>query len=231
MRNFALYERLSHDERDELRRRVQVFVAEKFWEGCGGLVVTEEMQVTIAAQACLLVLGFPGEHFERLLTVLVYPSGYFAEDRRHLPGGIVSEELALRLGEAWTGGPVVLSWDDVLESGRDGDDGYNVVFHEFAHVLDMQNVTVDGTPPLPSEEQYRNWREVLAEEYNRHRRRSGWRRTVLDPYGATDEGEFFAVATEAFFERPHGLEREHPRLFELLHSFYNQDPRLWSVRT
>ncbi|HUG89526.1 MAG TPA: M90 family metallopeptidase [Planctomycetaceae bacterium] len=226
--NFVLYGWLSDEERERLRRRSQVFMAEKYWEGCGGLVVSDEMKVTIAAQACLLVLGLEHEYYDRLLSVLVYPTGYFAEERRHLPAGVISEATEFRLGEAWTSGPVILSWDDVLAGGRFPRDGRNVVFHEFAHVLDLDHSGPDGTPELASAEQYRTWHEVMTAEYNRLRRQSERRqRTVLDPYGATDEAEFFAVATEAFFERPQQLLEQHPQLYGLLREFYRQEPVRW----
>ena len=228
--NFTLYARLSDDERRRLHGRAQIFIAEKYWEGCGGLVITDEIKVTIAAQASLLVLGMEREYYDRLLSVLVYPTGYFADERRQLPIGIVSEETVLRLGEAWTSGPVVLSWDDVLAGGRFPQDGRNVVFHEFAHVLDLTHSGPDGTPELADAAQYRTWHDVMTAEFERLRRQSERRqKTVLDPYGATDAAEFFAVATEAFFERPRHLADEHPRLYELLRDFYRQEPLQWSA--
>jgi Mlc titration factor MtfA (ptsG expression regulator) len=228
--NFALYARLGDDERRRLQGRTQIFIAEKYWEGCGGLVITDEIKVTIAAQACLLVLGIEPEYYDRLLSVLVYPTGYFADERRQLPTGIVSEETVLRLGEAWTSGPVVLSWDDVLAGGRFPQDGRNVVFHEFAHVLDLTHSGPDGTPELADAAQYRTWHDVMTAEFERLRRQSERRqKTVLDPYGATDAAEFFAVATEAFFERPRHLADEHPRLYELLRDFYRQEPLQWTA--
>jgi Mlc titration factor MtfA (ptsG expression regulator) len=136
----------------------------------------------------------------------------------------------LRLGEAWTSGPVVLSWDDVLAGGRFPQDGRNVVFHEFAHVLDLTHSGPDGTPELADAAQYRTWHEVMTAEFERLRRQSERRqKTVLDPYGATDAAEFFAVATEAFFERPRHLSNEHPRLYELLRDFYRQEPLQWTA--
>lgn len=223
--NFALYRRLPADARQKLRRAVQIFVAEKYWEGCNGLAMTDEIKVTIAAQACMLVLGFKDELFERLQTVLVYPGKYFVENRQHGPGGLVVESTDLRLGEAWHSGPVILSWPDVLHGGRVPDDGHNVVFHEFAHVLDMHDHIADGTPALQSIEQYETWKDVMAAEYNSLVKHSQRRRvTLLDHYGAESESEFFAVATECFFEKPLEMADTHPRLYELLREFYRQDP-------
>jgi MtfA peptidase len=223
-RNFAQYRWLGDDERAKLRRCVQIFVAEKYWEGCGGLEMTDEIKVTIAAQACLLVLGFEEECFDRLLTVLVYPGDYFAKEVEQR-GGIVIEGMSWRLGEAWYGGPVILSWPHVLEGGRTPDNGTNVVFHEFAHVLDMLDQDFDGTPPLQNAEQYRTWQQVMTAEYEELVRQSErGRPTLLDEYGSTSEAEFFAVATECFFEQPRQMAARHPRLYELLGDFYRQDP-------
>jgi len=224
-RNFALFRTLDEHEQELLRRKTQIFIAEKYWEGAGGLVVTEEMQVTIAAQACLLVLGMEHELFERLLTVLVYPEGYFAPNKQIGPAGLVTESTDLRLGEAWSRGPVILSWSDVLRGGRIPNDGQNVVFHEFAHVLDMHDQYPDGIPALDSVEELQTWQQVMTAEYNRLVRHSARRRaTLLDHYGAENEAEFFAVATECFFEKPAEMSTMHPRLYKVLCGFYRQDP-------
>ncbi len=229
--NVALYHWLSVEEQARLRERIQVFVAEKYWEGCQGLDITDEIKVTIAGQACLLVLGFDGEYFDRLLTVLVYPGEYFATETTLGPGGVVTETTDARLGETWHRGPVILSWPSVLAGGRAPDDGENVVLHEFAHYLDMQDYGFDGTPPLEDLAQYQNWQEVMTAEYNqlvRHSRTG--RPTLLDHYGAKNEAEFFAVATEHFFEQPVEMGTLHPRLYETLRLFYHQDPAAWFSR-
>ena len=224
-RNFAYYRWLSDAERDKLRRDARIFIAEKYWEGCQGLEITDEIRITIAAQACLLVLGFQDEFFDRLRTILVYPAGYLVNDRRQGPGGLITESTNMRLGEAWHQGPVILSWPDVLKGGRIPNDGKNVVFHEFAHVLDMQDHGVDGTPPLESAEQYETWQQVMTAEYDSLVMNSSMgRATLLDSYGAQNEAEFFAVATECFFEKAEDMADEQPRLYRLLKDFYKQDP-------
>ena len=229
--NVAVYCRLSADERARLGQRIQVFVAEKYWEGCNGLEITDEIKVTIAGQACLLVLGLDGEYFDRLVTVLVYPSEYVATETTHGPGGVVTESTDPRLGETWHRGPVILSWPSVLAGGRVADDGDNVVLHEFAHFLDTQDYGFDGTPPLEDSGQYRTWQEVMTAEYNQlvKRSRKG-RPTLLDHYGAKNEAEFFAVATEHFFEQPIDMQTLHPQLYETLRLFYRQDPAAWFSR-
>ncbi len=224
--NVALFATLNPAEREKLRRCTQIIVAEKYWEGCQGLRMTDEIRVTVAAQASFLLLGFDEFYFDRLLSILVYPDEYVAPETIHRPGGVVIEMASPRLGEAWHGGPVILSWPDVLHGGQILDDGENVVFHEFAHVLDMLDLDgADGTPPLESGEQYRTWDEVMSAEYTRLvRKAEHGRPTLLDHYGATSEAEFFAVATECFFEESRDLLVEHPRLYEVLKAFYRQDP-------
>jgi Mlc titration factor MtfA (ptsG expression regulator) len=220
--NVALYATLTEAEQVKLRDLLRVFVAERNWEGCGGLTVTEEMKVTIAAQACLLVLNIDHDYFGRVPSILVYPSGYRAPAERH-PDGTAGGGPG-RLGEAWYRGPVVLAWDSVLGGGKDAHDGQNVVLHEFAHQLDFLDGYADGTPPLSSREEYRRWHEVMTTEYARLVRESQQGRArVLDAYGATNPAEFFAVATEAFFEKAVPLMERHPALYEVLRGYYRQD--------
>lgn len=217
---------LTEAERTRLFEIAHVLLAEKYWEGCNGLVVTDEIRVTIAVQAALLVLGLDGEYFDRLVTILIYPGMYFAPEKKQRPGGILEEGYSSRLGEAWGGGPVVLSWPDVLEGGRYPADGRNLVFHEFAHVLDASDQYFDGVPDLLSSEQFDTWRDVMTAEFRRHVESvQNGRFTLIDRYGAQSEAEFFAVSTECFFERPAQLAARHPQLYDVLRSFYRQDPQ------
>jgi Mlc titration factor MtfA (ptsG expression regulator) len=222
--NVALYDYLTEAEQAMLRDELRVFIAEKRWEGCGGLQITDEMKVTIAAQACLLVLAMEEEdYFALVKSILVYPSGYRGPSERDGATGFVFDDP--REGEAWYRGPVVLSWAEVQKEGRDPTQGKNLVFHEFAHQLDMLDGEVDGTPPLPDARQARKWRRVMTAEYEQliddseHGEAS-----LLDEYGAKDEGEFFAVATECFFTRPVEMQQQHPSLYQLLQGYYRQDP-------
>lgn len=223
--NFIHYRWLGDADRAKLHGIVQILLAEKYWEGCAGLQLTDEIRVTVAAQAGLLVLGFDGEYYSRLVTILIYPSQYVAPQKTILPGGVVSEEDSQRLGEAWHTGVVVLSWPDALSGGRHPTDGQNVVMHEFAHVLDSADQVFDGTPDLLPSDQYETWRDVMTVEFRRHTRAAQEGRwTLLDRYGAKSEAEFFAVATECFFERPRPLQHRHPHLYEVLRAFYRQHP-------
>ncbi len=224
--NVHFYRRLSETQQRKLQNILRVIVAEKNWEGCKGFVVTEEVKVTIAAQAALLVLGMQEEYFDRVQSILVYPTVYIAAEKTMGPGGVVTEGNSAREGEAWYRGPVIFSWDDVLRGGRHDHDGRNVVLHEFAHQLDMLNGRfADGIPPMASEQQYEQWQKVFHSEYNRlvHDCRNH-KRSLLDCYGTTNLAEFFAVATECFFERSRQMKQSHPALYEILANYYHQNP-------
>jgi Mlc titration factor MtfA (ptsG expression regulator) len=266
------YDTLSAAARERLANFVRWFVAEKHWEGCGGLELTDEIRVTIAAGACLLVLELDFEMLNQVKSVLVYPTEYVDQRKSViLPGMLEVEEDeddpesqgSTRLGEAWYRGPVILSWRDVertaklhrrdLElarerrsdvppanvapelasaprqkrkrgSGRHSQRA-NVVAHEFAHQLDMLDRSVDGTPPLADKHQYATWTRVMTAEFQRlNDDFDRGRPTFLDPYAATNPAEFFAVATETFFEQPQAFATEHAELYGVLRDFYRQDP-------
>src|SRR5881628_1590163 len=223
-RNVSLARGLSSDERERLLRLVQVFLADKHFEGCGGLTLTEEMKVTIATEACLLLLHLEGPCYPTLRTVLVYPHGFVPKLARSPGTGEMVPSPVRLMGESWGDGVVVISWDDTIRGARNPVDGENVVLHEFAHQLDAEDGVTDGAPLLgPSA--LRTWGGVLSEEYERLRRDIAHDRgSALDDYGATNKAEFFAVATETFFEKPLQLEREHPELYGQLQQFYQQDP-------
>lgn len=218
------YAHLTEDERRKLQDDLRIFIAEKNWEGCGGQAITDEVRVTIAALVCILVLHLDHDYFPQVKSILVYPSAYnVPATRTH--GGLVVEEVDTRLGEAWYRGPVVLSWEDVLAGGQHRSAGKNLIFHEFAHQIDMQDRVVDGTPPLLEGSQLQQWREVMTAEFRKLVRSSeSGCATLLDQYGTTSEGEFFSVATECFFERSVALRTRHPRLYDTLRMYYHQDP-------
>jgi len=225
-RNLAFFRRLSEDDRAELLGHTQVFLAEKHFEGCGGLELTDEIRVTIAAQACLLLLHRNTDYYPELTSILVYPTGYTADEERHIGGGVWEEGPEDRLGH--TGShlrALVLAWDAASRGASDPSDGENVVLHEFAHQLDFENRNADGTPALDTHAEYLAWARVMSAEFNELRRAEAvGAATVLDGYGATNPTEFFAVATEAFFERPRALRSRHPELYTELQKFYRQDP-------
>lgn len=226
--NVAHYALLSDAERERLQQLVLVFVEEKNWEGAGGLELDDEIRVTIAGQACLLLLGRDHSLYDDVESIVVYPSTMRAPERQRsfFDSSVAPvEPRSDLLGEAHRGGPVLLAWDAVKRGARDPKDGRNVVIHELAHKIDMLDAHADGTPPLPSRAARRTWAEVAAPVFLELRGRSErGQKTFLDAYGATNEAEFFAVATEQFFEQPVRFRREHPELYELLREYYGQDP-------
>ncbi|WP_437965622.1 M90 family metallopeptidase [Sorangium sp. So ce260] len=224
-RNVPCFGRLPAEDQEELLGHIQVFLAEKPFEGCGGLEVTDEIRVTVAAQACLLLLHRETDYYPDLEVILVYPSTYVARGREVRDGGVVVEGGRARLGESWSRGAVVLAWDGVLAGAADVSDGHNLVLHEFAHQLDQEEGPADGAPELPERSMYAAWARILGREYERLLRdEASLKRTVIDPYGATNPAEFFAVVTEAFFEKPRKLRAKHPELYDQLKAFYRQDP-------
>lgn len=225
-RNFGLFRGLTPVDQTELLGHVRVFLDEKHFEGCGGLEMTDEIRVTIAAQACMLLLHQEASHcYPDLRTILVYPHAYVAQRQEVLPGGIVVEGPSARLGESWVRGVVVVSWDDVRAGAADVVDGHNVTLHEFAHQLDTEDGRADGVPFLERRSQYVTWGRIMRDEFEKLRSASELGgRTAIDSYGATNPAEFFAVITEAFFERPRALHGKHPELYDQLKTFYRQDP-------
>ena len=212
------YRSLQTDEQKRLRQHVRVLIAEKNWEGCRGLEITDEIQVTIAAQACLLVLELPHDAYRHITSILVYAQSFLTEQTMWTDGVVAS-------GLASCDGPVVLAWDSTYAGGRDPSDGHNVVFHEFAHRLDDLDGTMDGIPPVPNREIHASWRRAIEAEYGRLcESLEHGHVTLLDEYAATNTAEFFAVATECFFEKPEEMRQKHEALYKLLASFYRQDP-------
>ena len=251
-RRVPLYRQLPADLQQQLRRRILVFLAEKPFLGCAGLEVTDEMRVTIAAQACLLRLNRGGALFPELRQILVYPGAFLVDRVDAAPGGVLREQRRTLAGESWSQGQVILSWQDVLDGARVVDDGHNVVLHEFAHQLDQESGSANGAPRLGSRAAHARWADVMSREFaalqERIRDRQAaqsraqaewswfgaaetapapWPADLISDYGATNEAEFFAVVTEVFFEQPGALAARHPALFALLRDYYAVDPREW----
>lgn len=223
-RNVPLYGRLPEKDQRELQRHIVVFLDEKTFEGCGGLEVTEEMAVTIAAHACVLLLHRETAYFPTVTSILVYPETYVAPVVEESDDWFVTESVEDREGEASRHGTVVLSWAEARADALAGS-GRNLVLHEFAHQLDMEDGEADGAPVLATREQYAAWAEVLGREFARLQEATErGAPTVLDVYGAEDPAEFFAVATECFFEQPAPLHMAHPELYDRLRAYYEQDP-------
>lgn len=231
-RNVRVYKRLPAPLREKLKDLVKVFMDEKSFEGCGGLELTEEIKVTIAAEACVLLLNrHPNYFYRKLSTILVYPTAYFAEGGTMIGGQYARSETA-RAGESWHDGVVVLAWDHVKNDSTHDHDGHNVVFHEFAHQLDQEQGPSNGTPFLERRDSYGAWAEILGKEFEELRRDiKQHHKDIIDAYGATNPAEFFAVVTETFFEQPNNLKDAHPELYEELKTCYELDPAEWDART
>ncbi|MBD2099789.1 zinc-dependent peptidase [Leptolyngbya sp. FACHB-261] len=226
--NLAIYARLSVADQRRLQGHVQVFLAEKQFIGCAGLQVTEEMRLVIAAVACLLLLNERGNYFPRLRSVLVYPTAYFVNETAALGNYVVEERRVARLGESWTNDQLVLSWQQVKQDMGNWRDGHNVVLHEFAHQLDQEDGKAEGVPILRRDSDYSVWAQVMAAGYEQLCRDvERGATTVMDSYGATNPAEFFAVATETFFEKPQALLKKHPAIYEQLQRYYQLDPMQW----
>ena len=222
------FARLPADLQMQVKKHVQVLVAEKPFIGCAGLVITDEMRVLIAAQAALLLLNRGAGYFENLRQVLVYPGAFVVDRAEPGEGGITHESRRALSGESWQQGQVLLSWDDVLAGAANPEDGHNVVIHEFAHQLDQERGRANGAPWLGRREGYARWAAVLQREFDAlHQRLHQGFGGVIHPYAATNPAEFFAVVSEHFFEQPAALASAHPALYAEFARLYRTDPLTW----
>ncbi|NET37587.1 MAG: zinc-dependent peptidase [Cyanothece sp. SIO1E1] len=230
-KNIPLYKGLSEGLKKQLQGHIHVFLAEKQFIGCRGLQITDEVRLTIAGQACLLLLNKRSNYYPKLYSILVYPSVFIGKKVTALSGHYL-EETQARSGESsGKSGLIVLSWDHVKHDTLNWQDGHNVVLHEFAHQLDQEEGRAEGVPLLPQKSDYITWAQVFGEAYQ-HLRRKAERgsNTVIHEYGATDPAEFFAVATETFFEQPVQLKSNYPELYQQLKRYYQLDPIEWLER-
>ncbi|WP_020560594.1 zinc-dependent peptidase [Thiofilum flexile] len=227
-RNVPTYRYLPTDLQHQLQRLVKQFIYQKEFTGCNGLVITDEIKVTIAASACLLLLNRKTDVFGGLRYILVYPSAFSVPRESADEAGLHQSYPAHLLGESWANGKVILSWEDVLKGNQDRHDGMNLVLHEFAHQLDSEAGANNGAPVLGSKKRYQRWATVFQREFEALRQAAfQGDETLLDYYGATNPAEFFAVVTEVFFEQPQAMQQRHPELFGELKHYYKVDPREW----
>jgi Mlc titration factor MtfA (ptsG expression regulator) len=226
LKNVPPYQRLSDKMKKELQGLINIFLYEKEFEGCGGLELTDEIRITIAGEACLLLLNRNlTDCFPDLQTILVYPTAYVATGAEIIGGRRVENSVTARAGESWQNGAVVLAWDHIKHGAINCDDGHNVVLHEFGHQLDQESGTANGTPPLKT---YHTWAQVMGHNFEELCEKvEENRKDVIDSYGATNPAEFFAVTTETFFEKPEKLKQEHPKLFQQLLKYYKVNPINW----
>ena len=221
-----LSQRLPQDPRAGFEGKVNVFLDQVEFIGCDGLEVSEEMELSIAAQACLLVANTEA-WYRHLSTVLIYP-GAFKSREQHTDGFVVTERETVRLGESWARGPVVLSWAHSERGALNETDGHNVVLHEFAHQIDGLSGHTDGAPVLHKGQSYAAWEHVFVQAFERLTRDvQAGRLSVLDAYGATSYEEYFAVAVEVFFEKPEALQQEEPEVYAQLSALFQLDPVTW----
>lgn len=223
IQRFSFLRILSADEQSRLRDHVAAFLNEKSLQGAGGLTITRDIELVIAAQACLLVLNLDLDYYRDWVEVIVYPDEFIVDHEYTDEDGVVHRVRAPLSGEAWEQGPVILSWVDA--EAADGGDGYNVVMHEFAHKIDMLNGAADGFPPLHADMDREAWSRTFIEAFEAFERQlEQHQETLIDPYAAEDPAEFFAVLSELFFERPDVLRDEYPAVYAQLSAFYRQDP-------
>jgi Mlc titration factor MtfA (ptsG expression regulator) len=226
--NIQVYRKLPMPLRLQLRQLIKQFLHQKHFSGAGGLEINDEIRVTIAAEACMLILNRSSGVYPGLKYIIVYPTAFVVAHGNTDEAGVVERSPRGLLGESWQNGKVILAWDSVLHGSRNFLDGQNVVLHEFAHQLDSETGGANGAPLLGSASSYRSWATVLSDEFQDLQRDSErGRRSLMDHYGATNPAEFFAVATETFFEKPAQMAKHHDELFETLKAYYHIDPRDW----
>lgn len=226
--NLTIYRGMWPDQQAQLRRLIVRFLADKKFVGCAGQIIDDEVRVTIAAHASLLLLNRPTNEYQDLHYILVYPSDFLVRHQERDEAGLVSEGAHALSGESWSNGKVILAWESVKNGIRSFGDGDNVVLHEFAHQLDHESGITNGAPILSRNQTYATWSRVLSEEFATLRKACDENReTLIDPYGATNPAEFFAVVTETFYERAHELDHYHHELFEQFQAYFRVDPREW----
>lgn len=228
LQRLPVYGKLTDNQQLELQQLITAFLYDKQFVGCEGLVVTDEMRVLIAAEACLLLLNRPNSGYQGLGWIYLYPSSFRNKQSEQDSDGVVSKPQGSLLGVSWSNGRVVLAWDSVQQGLADFTDGHNVVLHEFAHQLDQENGAADGAPLLYTRDSYRVWSQVFSDEFEQLQQQlDQGGQSLIDSYGATNPAEFFAVVTELFYERPAAMQASHSELFEALRSYYRVDPREW----
>lgn len=226
--HLPLYAVLPLPLRDQLHGLILNLMEEKQFVGCAGLQVDDGMRITIAAQAALLLLNRKQDLYPGVQSILVYPDQFFTEHKVRDAAGVLSDERRLLSGESWEQGKVIVSWRDVSEGAAVPDDGYNVVLHEFAHALDHDTGGANGMPQLPPAMDPGEWQRACRDAYERLCQDvDAGRASVIDPYGAESPAEFFAVATETFFELPQALRDAEPALYTQLARYYCVDPATW----
>mgnify|MGYP001954797472 CR=1 FL=1 len=212
----------------QLKQHIQVFLAEKHFIGCNGVIISDEIRITVAAQACLLLLNRKTDYYPQLKTILVYPRAFIKEQQSNNLGGVLLTPKVTLAGESWDFGKVILSWQDTVEGAQIPDDGHNVVIHEFAHQLDQENGKANGAPILGKNHSYQCWSQAFAVQFEQLQKQAKTNTpSIFDYYGATNPAEFFAVASEVFFEKSQQFHHQHPQLYQQLVQYYHVNPIHW----
>lgn len=212
----------------QLKQHIQVFLSEKKFIGFNGITINDEVRVTIAAQACLLLLNRKTDYYPKLKSILVYPRAFVKQHQVTNSDGVQFMHNSTLAGESWSIGKIVLSWQDTLNGANLPDDGHNVVIHEFAHQLDQEDGSANGAPILSNEQSYSCWADVFSAQFQKLQQQvQAQEPSLFDYYGATNPAEFFAVASEVFFEKSEALKYEHPKLYQQLAMYYRVDPSAW----
>jgi len=212
----------------QLKQHIQVFISEKNFIGCNGIKITDEIKITIAAQACLLLLNRKTDYYPKLRTILVYPSAFLKEQSQRSANGVQYTRKVALSGESWDFGKIVLSWQDSLHGAELPNDGHNVVIHEFAHQLDQENGKANGAPILSKGQSYQSWSEIFSQQFEALKKQAATGTpSIFDYYGATEPAEFFAVVSEVFFEKSKQFHHQHPALYHQLTEYYKVNPIHW----
>jgi MtfA peptidase len=226
-RNMPYFYQMPADLQLQLKQHILVFLDEKEFLGFEGISINDEIKVTIAAQACLLLLNRKTDYYPNLKAIYVYPAAFITKHQQVDGAGVLQAHSSVLSGESWQNGRVILSWHDSQQGAKVVDDGHNVVIHEFAHQLDQETGIANGAPFLKSKNNA-CWSQVLSQEFKLLQQQAlAGHSSLLNHYGATNPAEFFAVASEVFFEKPQAMAKQHPKLYQQLKSFYQVDPAIW----
>ncbi len=225
--NVPIYSILPETFKDELHKNIQIFIGEKRFEGCAGFEITDEVKVTISGQASILLLNRPSTYYKKLSAILVYPDTYMARESNMFKSQQDDTAVAVE-GQSYDQGIVILAWSHVIRGSLNEKDGQNVVFHEFAHQLDQEDGSTDGMPAMSDRSKMCPWISIVGDEFEQFKEHiSKGHKQVMDSYGATNSAEFFAVATETFFEKPKQLFQKYPELYGEFKGYYKLDPKEW----
>lgn len=226
-RNVPYFYSMPTDLQLQLKQHILVFLDEKEFFGFEGIKITDEIRVTIASQACLLLLNRKTDYYPKLKSIYVYPAAFIAKHKSADSAGVLQDHHRVLSGESWELGRVVLSWKDTHHGALVFNDGHNVVIHEFAHQLDQETGVANGAPFISHKNQ-KCWSEVLSREFEHLQQQAArGEESLLDHYGATNPAEFFAVASEVFFERPAVMQIKHAELYKQLQGLYKVNPAIW----